>query len=85
MENQNQEVKASKNKVTQVAKNVLAVTGVALLTISPAFAEGEAVSIDLSTAVTGVVIIGGLLAAGSLKAVPTYAGWGIKKALSMLR
>ena len=85
MQNQNQEVKTSKNKVAQVAKNALAATGVALLTIAPAFAADEAVSIDLSTAVTGVAILAGLLAAGSLKAVPTYAGWGIKKALAMLR
>lgn len=85
MENQNQEVKTSKNKVAQVAKNALAATGVALLTIAPAFAAGDAVSIDLATAVTGVAILGGLMAAGALKAVPTYAGWGIKKALAMLR
>ena len=85
MENQNQEAKTSKTKVIALGKKALAVTGVALITISPAFAEGEAVSIDLATAVTGVVILGGLLSAGALKAVPTYAGWGIKKALSMLR
>ena len=85
MENQNQEAKTSKTKVIALGKKALAVTGVALITISPAFAEGEAVSIDLATAVTGVVILGGLLSAGALKAVPTYAGWGIKKALAMLR
>lgn len=85
MENQNQQVKTSKNKIARVAKNALAAVGVTLVATSPAFAAGEAVSIDLATAVTGVVILGGLLSAGALKAVPTYAGWGIKKALSMLR
>lgn len=41
--------------------------------------------IDLTTGLAGVGIVAGLLAAGQLKALPTYVAWGIKKALSMLR
>jgi hypothetical protein len=86
-QNQNQNAKTSKTKVIAFGKKALAVTGVALVTIAPAFAAEDASNqiIDLTTAVTGVAILGGLMAAGGLKAVPTYAGWGIKKALAMLR
>lgn len=73
------------NKVVQTLKTAAMTAGVGLITVGTAFAEDGSYSIDLTTAVTGVAIVGGLLAAGTLKAVPTYAGWGIKKALSMLR
>lgn len=55
------------------------------VTALPAFAAEGDVSIDLTTGLAGVAIIAGLMAAGSLKALPTYAAWGIRKALSMLR
>lgn len=55
------------------------------VTALPAFASEGDVSIDLTTGLAGVAIIAGLMAAGSLKALPTYAAWGIRKALSMLR
>ena len=77
------EVKTS--KVVETAKRVAMTTGVVLATTSMAFAEGEAVSIDLTPGLAGVAIIAGLMSAGGLKALPTYAAWGIKKALSMLR
>ena len=75
------------SRLMTAARNVAATTGVALISVGTAFAEeaGGSYSIDLTAAVTGVAIIAGLMAAGSLKAVPTYAGWGIRKALSMLR
>lgn len=60
-------------------------TGAIIASISaPAFANTE---IDLVTAggLATVAVVGGLMSAGGLKALPTYVGWGIKKALSMLR
>lgn len=58
-------------------------TGAVLATASvPAFANTD---IDLTTGLAGVGIVAGLLAAGQMKALPTYVSWGIKKALSMLR
>lgn len=86
MEVQNQnEVKTS--KAVEAVKRVAMATGVVLATTGMAFAEGEGggVQIDLTTGLAGVAIIAGLMAAGGLKALPTYAGWGIKKALAMLR
>ena len=59
-------------------------SGAVLMGLSQAHAN-EATSIDLTTGLAGVAIVGGLMAAGSLKAVPTYVAWGIRKALSMLR
>lgn len=75
------------DRLLTAGKALAATTGVTLIGMSAAFAEeaGQSYSIDLTAAVTGVAIIAGLMAAGSLKAVPTYAGWGIRKALSMLR
>lgn len=83
----NHENELKTNKAAQFAKQALAGVGVTLIMTGAAFAEeaGGNQVIDLTTAVTGVAIVAGLLAAGSLKAVPTYAGWGIKKALAMLR
>lgn len=84
-QNQNHEANTSK-KLRQLGNRAVAFTGVALVTIAPAFAEEASNQvIDLTTAVTGVVIIAGLMSAAALKAVPTYAGWGLKKALAMLR
>ncbi|MDN5695180.1 MAG: hypothetical protein L0G61_00610 [Staphylococcus equorum] len=83
MEEIKNDVKTS--KALQVAKNVVISAGVILVATSPAFAAETATSIDLTTGLAGVAIIGGLMASGTLKALPTYAAWGIKKALSMLR
>ena len=84
METQNQKgVKTS--KVVQTVKQLAMTTGVVLATTVIAHAEESAVSIDLTVGLAGVAIIAGLMGAGTLKALPTYAGWGIKKALSMLR
>lgn len=59
--------------------------GASALALSvPAFAD-SGTAIDLTTGLGGVAVIGGLIASGQLKAMPTYAAWGIKKALSMLR
>jgi len=83
MENQNNEVKTS--KAVQTAKRIAMTTGVVLATTATAFAAEDDTSIDLTTGLAGVAIVGGLMAAGGLKALPTYAAWGIRKALSMLR
>ncbi len=83
MENKPIEVKTSKQ--VSAVKNIALTAGVLLLTTAPAFAADGAVEIDLTTGLAGVAIIAGLMGAGTLKALPTYAGWGIKKALSMLR
>lgn len=76
-----------KQKAVETAKKLGAVALVTVGTTSMAFAAEGDVSIDLTTggALAGVSIIAGLMASGSLKAVPTYAAWGIRKALSMLR
>lgn len=84
-QNQNENAKPTESKLKAFGRNVLATTGVVLATTAMAHAEETAVSIDFAAAVTGVVIIAGMLSAATLKAVPTYAGWGMKKALSMLR
>lgn len=80
-------METQKNQPTtkQTSNRLVLGSAVILASIAPAFAESEAVSIDLTTGLAGVAIIGGIMAAGALKAVPTYAAWGIKKALSMLR
>lgn len=80
-QNQNQTAK----KAVQLAKQAAMATGVVLVTTATAFAAEGDVAIDFTTGLAGVAIVGGLLSAGGLKAVPTYVGWGIKKALSMLR
>lgn len=77
------EVKTS--KAVQTVKRIAMTTGVVLVSTAPVFAAGESTSIDLTTGLAGVAIIGGLMASGTLKALPTYAAWGIKKALAMLR
>lgn len=81
MENQNENTK----KIIVAAKRVAMTTGVIVATTATAFAAEGDTAIDLTTGLAGVAIVAGLLSAGSLKAVPTYVGWGIKKALSMLR
>lgn len=77
--------KKTSKKVIKTLHNAALATGVVLATTSIANAAGETVAIDLTTGLAGVAVIGGLMASGSLKAVPTYVAWGIKKALSMLR
>ncbi|WP_168246688.1 hypothetical protein [Acinetobacter nosocomialis] len=52
--------------------------------MSNAFADTGSTSIDLTVGLAGVAVIGGLMASGTLKALPTYVAWGIRKALSML-
>lgn len=79
--NQNQTAK----KAVQTAKKLAMTAGVVMATTATAFAADGDVAIDFTTGLAGVAIVGGLLSAGGLKAVPTYVGWGIKKALSMLR
>lgn len=77
------EVKTS--KTVQTVKRIAMATGVVLVSTATAFAAEGDTSIDLTPGLAGVAIIGGLMAAGTLKALPTYTAWGIRKALSMLR
>lgn len=84
-ENQNVEQPKQDNKILAAGRQGLMVVGVGLSTMPFAFADTGAVDIDLTTGLAGVAVIGGLVASGTLKALPTYAAWGIKKALSMLR
>ncbi|MBF7686585.1 hypothetical protein I2F17_12230 [Acinetobacter sp. B10A] len=79
---QNTVEKTVKQPSTLWQKMTIGATAVALSV--PAFAADSTV-IDLTTGLGGVAVLGGLMAAGQLKALPTYAAWGIKKALSMLR
>ena len=51
----------------------------------PAFAADTEIDLVTAGALATVSVVGGLMSAGGLKALPTYVGWGIKKALSMLR
>jgi len=83
MEKIKNEVKTS--KAVQTVKRIAMTAGVVLVSTATAFAAEGDTSIDLTTGLAGVAIIGGLMASGTLKALPTYAAWGIKKALSMLR
>lgn len=77
--------KQCQNKPKQALNRALVGTAVFIGSTTMALAEGEAVSIDLTTGLAGVAIVAGIMAAGGLKALPTYAAWGVKKALAMLR
>lgn len=86
-ENKKQPSTGLKKTVENMGKTLVA-TGVILGTTALAHAEeaSTGVNIDLTTGVVATVsVIAGLMASGSLKALPTYAAWGIRKALSMLR
>lgn len=90
LQQENQNVEQSEqsklpNQGVTGARRVLMVVGVGLSTMPMAFADSGTVDIDLTTGLAGVAVITGLIASGTLKALPTYAAWGIKKALSMLR
>lgn len=71
-------------KTNSAIRYALATAGVTLATMGTAFAEEGTTSIDLTVGLAGVAVIGGLMASGTLKALPTYVAWGIRKALSML-
>ena len=74
----------AKDVAGNMSQKLVIGSAVALSVMSAAHAEtGEA--IDLTTGLGAIAVVGGLMASGSLKAVPTYAAWGIRKALSMLR
>ncbi|RKG29059.1 hypothetical protein [Acinetobacter tianfuensis] len=86
-EHENKQSTGFKKTVENLGKTLVAV-GVTTGTMALAHAEeaSSGISIDLTTgAVATVTVVAGLMAAGSLKALPTYAAWGIRKALSMLR
>ncbi|MEC6036913.1 hypothetical protein QAB16_009765 [Acinetobacter nosocomialis] len=87
MENNQQPLQATDNtkKAVTAVKRAAMTAGVVMATTAAAFAEDGGTSIDLTTGLAGVAIIAGLLSVGSLKAVPTYVGWGIRRALSLLR
>lgn len=72
-------------KVKNAVRNTVLTTGVIMATTVAAHAEDATASIDLTTGLAGVAVVGGIIASGGLKAVPTYVAWGVRKALSMLR
>ena len=74
----------TKNAGASFYRTAMLGSGAVLMGLSQAHANSDT-SIDLTTGLAGVAIVGGLMAAGSLKALPTYVSWGIRKALSMLR
>lgn len=84
-ENENVQQPKQDNKILTAGRQGLMVVGVGLATMPFAFADTGTVDIDLTTGLAGVAVISGLIAAGTLKALPTYSAWGIKKAISMLR
>lgn len=45
-------------------------------------AEGD---FDLTTGLVATAVVSGIVAAATLKALPTFTAWGVRKALSMLR
>lgn len=77
--------KSVAEKLKDVARYTAATSGVILATTVAAHAEVTTADVDLTTGLAGVAVVGGIMAAGGLKAIPTYVAWGVKKALSMLR
>ena len=78
-------VKAS--PVASSFRTVVSATVLTALTTATAFAaEGDTdVNLVVSGGLASVAVIAGLMASGSLKALPTYVAWAIRKGLSMLR
>lgn len=77
----------NKKQLAQKAKkhynNLVVATGVTIATIAPAMAaDGD---FDLTTGLVAASVLTGVIAAGTLKALPTFTAWGVRKALSMLR
>lgn len=54
-------------------------TGVTIATIQPAMA------FDLTEGLTTTLVVAGIVGGATLKAMPTFTAWGVRKALSMLR
>ncbi|WP_151721263.1 hypothetical protein [Acinetobacter ursingii] len=72
-----------KNKAKQFYQRAATVGGVMIATTPMAFAaDGD---FDLTTGLTAAAVVTGIVAAATLKAMPTFTAWGVRKALSMLR
>lgn len=75
--------KVLKNKVKHFYQRASTVGGVMIATTPMAFAaDGD---FDLTTGLTAAAVIAGIVGAATLKALPTFTAWGVRKALSMLR
>lgn len=79
----------NKKQLAQKAKKyynrAVVATGVTIVVTSPAFAAAGDGSFDLTTGLVAASVLTGVVAAGTLKALPTFTAWGVRKALSMLR
>ncbi|BFM82064.1 hypothetical protein ACX0AN_003725 [Acinetobacter baumannii] len=71
------------NKAKKLYRNATVATGVLIATTPMAFAaDGD---FDLTTGLVATSVIAGIVGAATLKALPTFTAWGVRKALSMLR
>ncbi|WP_151753901.1 hypothetical protein [Acinetobacter soli] len=80
-----QEVKKAPSKTGATLHTIASAIVITGLTTATAFAADGDTNIDLTTGLASVAVVAGLMATGTLKALPTYVAWGIRKALSMLR
>ncbi|MQZ29592.1 hypothetical protein F4U02_01045 [Acinetobacter haemolyticus] len=73
----------NKKQIAEKAKkyynHAVVATGVTIATIQPAMA------FDLTEGLTSALVVAGVIGGATLKAMPTFTAWGVRKALSMLR
>ncbi|MCU4389292.1 hypothetical protein KTH73_00990 [Acinetobacter courvalinii] len=78
----------NKKQIAQKAKkyynHAVVATGVTIASIAPAMAADDG-SFDLTAGLTVTAVLAGIIGAATLKAMPTFTAWGVRKALSMLR
>jgi len=77
----------NKKQIAEKAKkyynHAVVATGVTIASITPVMAaDGD---FDLTTDLTATAVLAGIIGAATLKAMPTFTAWGVRKALSMLR
>jgi hypothetical protein len=71
-------------KAKKYYNRAVVATGVTIVATAPAMAATDG-SFDLTTGLVAASVLTGVIAAGTLKALPTFTAWGVRKALSMLR
>jgi hypothetical protein len=72
-------------KAKKYYNRAVVATGVTIVATAPAMAATGDGSFDLTTGLVAASVLTGVVAAGTLKALPTFTAWGVRKALSMLR
>ncbi|MEB3790929.1 hypothetical protein [Acinetobacter sp. IK40] len=79
----------NKKQIAQTAKkyynHAVVATGVTIASIAPAMAADGDGSFDLTAGLTVTAVLAGIVGGATLKAMPTFTAWGVRKALSMLR